>query len=105
MGHAKEITAESFDKFVGKGVSVIDFWAAWCGPCQMMGPIFEEVAKEMEGKAAFGKVDVDKTGELAQRFMVMSIPTLIVFKNGEQVDRISGVAPKDALKKRITDHL
>jgi len=96
-----DLTSKDFDKFVKEDKVVIDFWAPWCGPCKMMGPVFEEVAGEMKDKAKFGKVNVDEEGELAQRFQVMSIPTLIVFRDGEQVDRISGLASKEDLVEKI----
>lgn len=85
-----DLTEKDFDEYIKKGNVIVDFWAEWCGPCKMMGPHFAEAAKEMKGKVKFAKVDVDKEGDLAQRFQVMGIPTLIFFKNGEQVNRTSG---------------
>lgn len=76
---------------------VVDFWASWCGPCRMMGPVFDDAAAEMEGKAKFFKLNVDENGEIAQRYGVMTIPTLIVFKNGAEVNRSVGVVPKAKL--------
>lgn len=99
--HITDLDEKSFDKFTKSDISVVDFWAAWCGPCKMMHPILDETAKEMKGRAKFAKVDVDANGDLAQRFQVMSIPTLIIFRDGEQVDRVSGVLPKDELIKMI----
>lgn len=96
-----ELNEDSFDKFVSKGISVVDFWAVWCGPCKIMAPIFEEASAEMKGKFNFGKVDVDKHGDLAQQFEVMSIPTMIFFKNGEIVDKVVGVLEKDELVERL----
>lgn len=99
--HVSNLDEKSFNDFIKEDTVVVDFWAEWCGPCKMMGPVFEETAKEMKGRAKFAKVDVDANGELAQRFQVMSIPTLIVFRDGEQVDRVSGALPKDELVKLI----
>ncbi len=99
--HARDLSFETFDSFIGKGISVVDFWAAWCGPCKIMGPIFEEVAGMMGNKFNFGKVDVDKEGELAQKFRVISISTLIFFKNGEVVDKVVGVLGKEELVDRL----
>ena len=95
-----ELTDAKFDDFISKGNVIIDFWAEWCGPCKILSPVVEELAKENK-QIKFGKVDVDSQGDLAQRFEVLSIPTLIFFKNGEMVNRIAGAMPKDALKKEI----
>ena len=92
----------NFDSFVEKGDVVIDFWAAWCGPCKVLDPIVEELSGEMKD-VKFGSVDVDKQQELAQRFQVMSIPTLLYFKDKEQVNRTTGAMPKDELEKVIKD--
>jgi len=84
---------------------VVDFWAPWCGPCKFFSPIFEKVAKEMQGKAVFGKVNTDENEKLCERFEIMSIPTLLVFKNGELVDRNVGAMPPDALKEWVENNL
>ena len=101
--HVTELQEKEFEDFVKKGVVVVDFWAEWCGPCKIMGPIFDEVAGEMKGKAKFGKVDVDVNQDLAQEDEVMSIPTTILFKNGEQRDRFVGVIEKEELIEKIED--
>jgi len=80
---------------------LIDFWAEWCGPCKMIGPHVEALAAEYAGKAKVYKVDVDSEGELAMRFGVMSIPTLIMIKGGQEVDRITGAGPKDQIAAMI----
>lgn len=85
----KELTQDTFDEFIAGGKAVVDFWAPWCGPCKMMAPEFEK-ASEKISDVKFGKVNVDENQELAQRFQVMSIPTTILFKDKEQVDRKSG---------------
>ena len=77
--------------------ALVDFWAPWCMPCRMIAPIVEEIAEETEGKAVVGKINVDEEGDLAMRFGVASIPTLIVFKNGQEVKRVVGVQSKAAL--------
>ena len=93
---ALEITDATFDEVVLKSDKpvVVDFWAAWCGPCRMVGPIIEEVSDEYEGKAVVGKVDVDANQEYAAKYGVRNIPTVLVFKNGEIVKRQVGVSPK-----------
>lgn len=101
--HTTDLSKKSFNEFIKKGMVVIDFWAAWCGPCKITAPIFEEVAEEMKGKVKFGKVDVDVNSDLAQRFQVMSIPTIIFFKDGEQVERVVGALYKEDLVEKIQD--
>lgn len=88
-----------------KGVFLVDFFATWCGPCKMLGPVVEEIAKEMEGKAKVGKVDVDASPGTAGQFGVQSIPTIVFFKDGKEVDRTIGFQPKDALIAKIQAQL
>lgn len=84
---------------------LVDFWAPWCGPCKIIGPVVEELAKEYEGKVKVVKLNVDDNPESAGRFNVMSIPTLILFKNGEPVKTIIGAQPKESIKKAIDEVL
>jgi len=102
MTGVEEINDSTLKGFIGKNrVSVIDFYAEWCGPCKMLKPIIEELAKELKGKVAFGKMNVDQNRESAGSYGVMSIPTLIVFSEGKMIDRMTGAYPKDAIKQRI----
>ena len=80
---------------------LVDFWAAWCGPCRMVAPIVEELAKEYEGKITFTKLDVDQNPKTAARYGIMSIPTLLIFRNGEPVSHIVGFRPKEELKRSL----
>jgi thioredoxin 1 len=80
---------------------VVDCWAPWCGPCRMVGPVIEELAKEMQGKVVFGKLNVDENPATSMKHKIMSIPTLLVFKKGNLVDRFVGAYPKEELKKRL----
>lgn len=98
-----ELTIENFDNETKKGNWVIDFWAAWCGPCRILSPTVEALASELKGKINFGKVDVDAQQELAERFEVMSIPTLLYMKDGQQVDRTVGAIPKAEIQKKIKE--
>lgn len=96
------ITDSDFDEAVKKyGTIVIDCWAPWCGPCRMVGPVIEELAKEMKGKIVFGKLNVDENPQISSKHQIMSIPTLLVFKNGNLIDRLIGAYPKDELKKKL----
>ncbi len=103
MTSVTNLNSGNFDKFVKDDIVVIDFWAEWCGPCKIMSPTFEEVAKEFKGRAKFGKINVDDETELAQRYNVMSIPTLMFFRDGKQVDEAIGVISKESLIKKIKD--
>ncbi len=100
---AAHLTKADFGEKIKTGVALVDFWAEWCGPCKMAGPIIDQMSDEYAGKVLIGKVDVDAEGELAQKFGVMSIPTVILFKDGVEVGRQVGFAGKqgylDLLKK------
>lgn len=103
----KEINKSNFRKEVAESKIpvIIDFWAPWCGPCKMMGPVFEELSRDFEGKLAFAKVNVDEENELANQFTVQGIPCLILTKKGKEVDRIVGFMQKDSLKEKIKEIL
>ena len=103
MSKPKLLDSKNFDSFIKDDKVVVDFWAEWCGPCKMMSPIFEEAAVEMKGEAKFGSVDVDGNQETAQKFGVMSIPTLIFFRDGKQVERVTGVVDKEDLIKKVEE--
>lgn len=94
---AQNFTKADFEKNVmqGSGVVLVDFWASWCGPCRMVGPIIDQLAEEYEGKVTVGKVNVDEESALASEFAVVSIPTIIIFKDGKQVEKLVGVRSFD----------
>lgn len=86
-------------------VVVMDFFATWCGPCKMLTPIFESLSQEMGDEVDFAKVDIDRSLEVAQEYKIVSVPTMIIFKNGKEVQRIVGFAPKEQIKSKIKAHL
>lgn len=96
-------TKENFEKEVLKSEVpvLVDMFATWCGPCKMMGPVVEEIAGEYEGKAKVGKLDIDQESELAAKYGIMSVPTFLIFKNGEVVDKVIGGVPKEVLTEAI----
>jgi thioredoxin 1 len=98
---AIEVTKTNFNETVDSGVALLDFWAPWCGPCKMQTPIIDELHSEMQGTAKIAKVNVDEQPELASQFGVMSIPTLILFKNGQPVDKMVGLQSKAALQAKL----
>ena len=97
---------EAFDKLITGDVPVlVDFWATWCGPCRMIAPILEEIASQYADRVIVAKVDVDEQGGLAQRFRIMNIPTLLLFKQGQLVDKAIGARPKAALEQMLNKAL
>ncbi len=102
-----EMTDTNFDAEVLQSDKpvLVDFWAVWCGPCKMIAPTVEEIAKEYDGKLKVGKVDVDHNQAVAQKFGIRSIPTLLIFKGGKVVEQVVGAVPKKALIDKITKHL
>ena len=94
---AIHFSEEEFNSAIANGPAIVDFWATWCGPCKMIGPTIDQLADELEGRITVGKVDVDQCREVAVKYGVMSIPTVIYFKNGEEVKRFIGVQTKDKL--------
>ncbi|MEI7891282.1 MAG: thioredoxin [bacterium] len=103
MSKEFEFTDQNFEKDVLQSdvPVLVDFWAPWCGPCQMMGPIVEQLAEEIGDKAKVGKINVDENPEISSKFGIMSIPAIKIFKGGKVVKEFTGVQPKDALKKEI----
>lgn len=99
----KSVSADSFDQVViqSQSLVMVDFWATWCGPCKIVAPVVEELAKEYEGKVTFAKVNTDENPDLASRYGIRGIPTLMFFKDGKVLDQVVGAVPKGQLKSKI----
>ncbi len=103
MAKAVKITDNNFEEIINSDQPIlVDFWAEWCGPCKMIGPVVDELAEDFEGKAVVGKVDVDTNPKVSAKFGIRSIPTLLVFKNGEIVDKQIGAVSKNVLSDKLT---
>lgn len=98
----KKFTEDTFNKEISSGVTLVDFYADWCGPCRMLAPVLEKVAKDVKGKATVAKLDIDHAQKVASTFQVTSVPTLILFKNGKEVGRLVGLRDADAIKEFIS---
>ena len=97
----KDLDITTFDDFIKKGTVIVDFWAPWCGPCQILIPIFERLENEYKNKMIFAKFNVDSNKELTEKFEIRGIPCLIVFKNGKEIDRIVGSQTEDSLRSKL----
>ncbi len=104
---AIEITDANFEEVVMKATQpvLVDFWAEWCGPCRMVGPVVEEISKDYDGKAVVGKVDVDSNPEISMKFGIRNIPTILFFKGGQVVDKQVGAAAKNVLTAKLDAHM
>ncbi len=100
---ARVINTSEFDKAIENGVVVVDFFATWCGPCKMLAPVFDEASQEVD--ATFVKVDIDQSLEIAQRFNITTVPTMMIFKNGQKVASMVGFMPKEKLVEKVKSHL
>ena len=107
MAAPVQLSDDVFDEEIGQydGLALVDFWATWCGPCQVIAPIIEQLAEEYDGQLKVGKVDVDANQKTAMRFNVRSIPSVLLFKNGQHVDTVVGAVPKADLVEKIETHL
>ena len=101
----KIINSDEFRAEISEGVVLVDFFATWCGPCKMLGPVLEELGEELTGKAKIVKVDIDQSMDLADEFRITSVPTMILFKNGKAVESLVGFLPKERIKQVIEANL
>lgn len=103
-GKPVNLSGQNFDRFIGSNdlPVVVDFWAAWCGPCKMMAPVFSQVSSEMASRMRFAKVDTEQSQDIAARYNIRSIPTMILFKDGKEVDRVAGAMDQNALKRWLS---
>ena len=101
---AQVLNNDNFNVEIEKGVCIVDFFATWCGPCKMLAPVFEELSGEVEG-ARFYKVDVDQALDIARQFAITTVPTMIIFKDGEAVDKLIGFVPKDQIRTKLEAQL
>lgn len=104
-GNVKYLNDDNFETEISQGVTLVDFYADWCGPCRMIAPIIEELASEFAGKAGVAKLDIESAQKVTSSFGVTSIPTLVLFKDGKEVDRVVGVKGKDELKGLVEQQL
>mgnify|MGYP000857489860 FL=1 len=105
MGKYIELTNDNFEGTVHSGVSLVDFWAPWCGPCRMVAPIIDELAQDFDGRANICKVNTDEQQDLAVKYGIRSIPTILIMKDGEIVDQVVGASSKQALSDKINHHI
>ena len=101
MGKYVELNSSNFDSTIANGVTLVDFWAPWCGPCRMIAPIIEELAEDFEGKATIAKVNTDEEQDIAIKYGIRSIPTLLFFKDGQVVDQMIGAAGKNVIADKL----
>ena len=105
MAKYLELTKETMEDTIKTGVTMVDFWAPWCGPCRMIAPVIEELAEDFDGKATIAKVNTDAQQDLAIKYSIRSIPAILFFKDGEMVDQMIGAASKEAFAEKINNLL
>ena len=99
------IDNNNFDTEIENGIVVVDFFATWCGPCKMLAPVFEDLGNEMKDSAKFVKVDIDQSMDIARKFMISTVPTMMIFKDGKLVETMVGFMPKAVIKSKVEAHI
>jgi len=105
MAKPVSLTSANFSETISEGVTLVDFWAPWCGPCRMIAPVVEELAEDYDGKATIAKVNTDEEQQIAMQYGIRSIPTLIIYKDGQPVDQMIGAASKAVFEQKLNAHL
>lgn len=105
MANVAVLNDQDFEEKTSRGISLVDFYADWCGPCRMIAPVIEDLSIEMEGQVNIYKFDIEASTDTPSKYQVTSIPTLIILKDGQEVDRIVGIKDKDSLKKLLSKHI
>lgn len=105
MGKTINLDKDNYAEIIGKGITVVDFWADWCGPCKMMAPVFDSLSERFDGKLTFAKCNIDEQSEIAEKFGVAAIPTFLFFKDGNRIEKIVGYKPENSMAEVILNIL
>lgn len=105
IAYVTELTDDNYNQFVESGVALVDIWAPWCGPCKIIGPVIDELSSDFQGRVSVGKLNADNSSQIISELSVRNIPTILIYKDGEVVERLVGVTPKNKLAELIDSYL